>query len=288
MSTVLMYRTIIGKRTKIEKVVIINSLSEIEALVSSPPEPLEGGKEDQYLAYWGELIDMTRLEIAENYGALNSIVLDYDGSEVEEEVKFTEFYEKYNGKFQFYMHSSWNDVIKGVDKYRVIIPLEAPFYMTRPLKNVLLNIFKGVDPKTFDNRGFYLPVNRPNYRFAVSEGKILNISCFDYLVKAEIEAEHERIRLAAIEKLKYNNDTEGSDEHKERWLNKVKSTLDAMSWNRDGSGRYGKLVNVIYSMQKHDSLRFSAFEIEEFLDEYLTCLDSKNERSLRKLIEKGR
>jgi hypothetical protein len=266
------------------------TLEDIEQLVTTPPLPRCDDKDLQYKFYWGERLDNSRSLIADNWGIRTALVLDYDGSMVDKEVKFDDFYSKYNGKFQFYMHSSWNHIIKGVDKYRVIIPVEEPYWMSKPLENVLLRIFEGCDDSTFGNRGFYIPVQRPNYRYAISRGKILNMHCFDELVKNEIALEHEKQRLHAIkraEMIKKYGDTVGSDEHKANWLRVVKEKLDQTSWNVDGSGRYSKLVNTIVSMQKHDTLYFDEFEIEEFLDEYISHLDSKNQRSLRKMIEKG-
>jgi hypothetical protein len=266
------------------------TLEDIEQLVTTPPLPRCDDKDLQYKFYWGERLDNSRSLIADNWGIRTALVLDYDGSMVDVEVKFDDFYSKYNGKFQFYMHSSWNHIIKGVDKYRVIIPVEEPYWMSKPLENVLLRIFEGCDDSTFGNRGFYIPAQRPNYRYAISNGKILNMHCFDELVKNEIALEHEKQRLHALkreEMVKKYGDTVGSDEHKANWLRVVKEKLDQTSWNVDGSGRYSKLVNTIVSMQKHDTLYFDEFEIEEFLDEYISHLDSKNQRSLRKMIEKG-
>lgn len=257
-------------------------------LVSNPPDPISDEKNEQYLIYWGERIDDSISRIASNWGIRCAIILDYDGSLVDDEVKFDDFYMKYNGKFEFYMHSSWNDVIKGVDKYRVIIPVQNRYYMNPALKNVLLSIFNGCDKSTFDNRGFYIPVARFNYRFAISKGKILDVSCFDDLVNKEIEADHarqiEEARIRDAKIAKYG-DTSGSDEHKANWLKVVKSDLDTICWSRDGSGRYSRLFKVISSMKTHSSLHFDSYEIEDFLDEYLSHLDSKNERILRKLAK---
>lgn len=266
------------------------TLEDIEQLVTNPPLPTCDEKDLQYKLYWGERLDTSRSLISDNWGIRTALVLDYDGSLVDDEVKFEDFYSKYNGKFQFYMHSSWNDKIKGVDKYRVIIPVEESYWMTQPLKNVLLRVFAGCDESTFDNRGFYIPVKRPNYRYAISNGKILNMHGFDNLVQQEIAVEHEKQRLKDIMRAEYiakHGDTSGSDEHKANWLRVVKDKLDQISWNVDGSGRYSKLVCTIGSMHKHNTLYFDEFEIEEFLDEYISHLDSKNQRSLRKLIEKG-
>lgn len=257
-------------------------------LVSNPPDPISDEKNEQYLIYWGERIDDSISRIASNWGIRCAIILDYDGSLVDDEVKFDDFYMKYNGKFEFYMHSSWNDVIKGVDKYRVIIPVQNRYYMNPALKNVLLRIFNGCDKSTFDNRGFYIPVARFNYRFAISKGKILDVSCFDDLVNKEIEADHarqiEEARIRDAKIAKYG-DTSGSDEHKANWLKVVKSDLDTICWSRDGSGRYSRLFKVISSMKTHSPLHFDSYEIEDFLDEYLSHLDSKNERILRKLAK---
>lgn len=284
---VLSYRKIEEEAQHVESECELD-LEQIEQLVSNPPDPISEDKNEQYLIYWGERIDDSISRIARNWGIRCAIVLDYDGSLVEEEVKFDSFYNKYNGKFEFYMHSSWNDVIKGVDKYRVIIPVQNTYYMNPALKNVLLRIFAGCDKSTFDNRGFYIPVARPNYRFAISKGKILDISCFDDLVNKEIEADHakqlEEARIREAKIAKYG-DTTGSDEHKENWFKVVKNDLDAVCWSCDGTGRYRRLLQVIGSMKKHRSLHFDGYEIEDFLDEYLSHLDSENERSLRKLAK---
>ena len=265
-------------------------LEQVEQLVINPPDPISTDKNAQYLLFWGERADTTKSRIAGNYGIRHALVLDYDGSVVEEEVKFNDFYLKYNGKFKFWMHTSWNHIIKGFDKFRVIIPVQNPYYMHEPLKQVLLRVFKGCDPTTFGDRGFYIPVKRDNYQYAISEGKILDISCFDTLVANEIARVHaiqlEKAREREAYIAKYG-DTTGSDQHRENWLNKVKEGLDSIAWSRDGSGRYSKLQKTIWAMQKHDVLRFNSYEIEEFLDEYISHLDSKNQRSLRKMIEKG-
>lgn len=286
---VLSYRKIANDKQHIESECELD-LEQIVQLVSNPPDPISDEKNEQYLIYWGERIDDSISRIASNWGIRCAIILDYDGSLVDDEVKFDDFYMKYNGKFEFYMHSSWNDVIKGVDKYRVIIPVQNKYNMNPALKNVLLRIFKGCDKSTFDNRGFYIPVARFNYRYAISRGKILDISCFDDLVNKEIEAEHarqlEKARIREAKMAKYG-DTYGSDEHKENWIRIVREDLSSFSWGLDGSGRYAKIRDTIYSMQKHKVFNFDEYEIEDLVDEYISRLSRENQRSLRKMIELG-
>lgn len=283
------YRKIKGKVQHVECECELQ-LEQIEQFIINPPNPISDSKDDQYLIYWGERLDDSVSRIAENWGKRWAIVLDYDGSLVDEEVKFDDFYTKYNTKFEFYMHSSWNHIIKGFDKFRVIIPVQKPYMINRDLKVVLTRIFVGLDRSSFDNRGFYIPVKRDNYRFAISRGKILDISCFDKLVNKEREADAERKREKERKKEAYkliHGDSDDTKQHRVNILNKITKDLSAINWKSDGIGRYNKLRDTIYYLKTNSEFYFEDYEIEDLLKDYISYLSTINQRSLYKLIEKN-
>lgn len=285
MSEVLKYRKIEGHRTQIEEILTDVQLEDIVDIVSNPSDPIDGEKDEQYLLYWGSQKDSNNLYIKENYGERCALVLDYDDS-----VGFDEFHARYNGKFQYYMHSSWNDIVKGVDKFRVIIPLAETFWMSRALEAVLLHVFDGVDSTCFGNRGFFMPVKRPNYRYAISNGEILSIHKFDSLVQKEIEESNKR-QLEKEEKNAklreaYKNQEYNEEKHKENILAKIQNdTLDKIAWNCDGQGRYSVLFKTIKYLKQLTVPKFFPDEIDMFIEQYLRHLSRQNQVNLRKIID---
>jgi hypothetical protein len=164
-----------GKEVNIEARLNV-TLDDIEWLVKNPNidkvhryNSKDECKANQNLIYWGDVLSSSNL-IKGNYGKRCAIILDYDGG-----LLIDDYITKFNGKFKFYLYTSISHTSE-LHKFRVIIPTTESFDMNRHLKNVLRKCFPDTDPCSFDNRGFYEPVQiNGYYGYFISEGAVFDL-----------------------------------------------------------------------------------------------------------------
>jgi hypothetical protein len=122
--------------------------------------------------------------LIEYYG----LALDYDGGRTLAEVK-----EDLAG-IRHFGYTSFNHVVKGVDKFRVLLPFSTPCPVAefRARTRSFKHAFPGTDARTFDlSRLFYAPNvaadNERHYECWLEEGLALDWQDFEAVVEEEYE-----------------------------------------------------------------------------------------------------
>lgn len=279
-------------------------LSDIEWLVKNPildsilayPSKDEC-KASQYLIYWGERINPDNSQIKQNQGRRWAIALDYDDG-----YRMETFNEKFNGRFQYYIYTSFSHA-PAHHKFRVIIPTTESFEMTPHLKNVLKRCFPvsvkgddgnavvlGVDGCTFDPRGFYEPVKlNEHYTYFISNGPVFDVEKrLGKMIEAEkqnYENEQKRIadeREARIKAREARGEPPPDLEFQKKWtLNNSLAKYHGCGHRKTGS-RYTDLKNYTTALllAEYWTGEGYMFDVDEVEDIILSEHDDRNVRRL--------
>lgn len=263
------FKRIPGETTKVSRIHDVG-LEDIEELVSNPVilfppnfRSKDEMKASQDLLYWGDMLDRHNPRVAGNWGDRCAIVLDYDDS-----VTIDEFINIYDGQFQWYLYTSISHS-EEQHKFRVIIPTNKTFTMTKILGKLIIGDFPGVDESTCSPRGFYAPHRKDTkYRFHVSYGDIYDINKYDKSVKliedAYAIAEQERQAILLTKQTMFTNNGSFA-QYKKKAEESLQNQLDEIPRFQSGN-RYtrlvsmtGKLINAKYP-QTGERL-FSDYEV---------------------------
>lgn len=280
-------------------------LADIEWLIQNPKiddvsayPSRDACKANQYLLYWGERIDTDNSRIAQNKGKMCAILLDYDDG-----YTIDTFNEKFNGRFQYYIYTSFSHTPTH-HKFRVIIPTTESYEMTAYLVKVLEKCFPisiknketkevivaGSDSTTFNKRGFYEPVKvSEHYTYFISNGPIFDVEkrlgSMVQKVMEEDEAEQKRI-LADREARRVERESKGLPppnlEFQKEWTtNKLQGKYGGCGSRKSGH-RYSDLVKYCTALLKAEywSGEGYMFDVDEVEDLILGEYDDANVRSM--------